>query len=219
MAAARGARDAGLMRRPAEMLRRWRQAHCWDEPPAARLERVLAVLESARAQVSSGWVQGGWWSVPHQGGEAVLSTGFAAIAGQIPGEVEGACLVGALVRGDALLRPDNAEPVVTAAIDTVYDALWAGPGEPVQGWLPVPSPQIRLARVQWLTRWNDAPERCREDVLAVLEGAIAATIQRLVSLPRTHEVAEPAERSELAGVPDAPDAPVAAETDPAMALR
>ena len=52
-----------------------RERHWWQrlrrflspqQPPhelqQAVLERMLALLESARAEVSAGWVQGGWWT-------------------------------------------------------------------------------------------------------------------------------------------------------------
>ena len=45
------------------------------------------------------------------------------------------------------------------------------------------SPQVRLAKVQWLTRWNDTPGRATEEVLEVLDRAIAGAVQNLAILP------------------------------------
>ena len=70
----------------------------------------------------------------------------------------------------------------------MYDALWASRGQasaPDPGGLPpVPSPEVRQARVRMLTRWNDQAERTQEEVLAVVDRAISATIMDLMSAPR-----------------------------------
>jgi hypothetical protein len=68
----------------------------------------------------------------------------------------------------------------------VYDALWASLGQPTLsgGLPPVPSPEVRQARVRTLTQWNDRAERTQEDVLAVVDRAISATIMDLMSAPR-----------------------------------
>ncbi len=47
----------------------------------------------------------------------------------------------------------------------------------------VSSPQVRLAKVQWLTRWNDAPGRTTEEVLDILDRALAGAVQNLAILP------------------------------------
>jgi hypothetical protein len=57
----------------------------------------------------------------------------------------------------------------------------AEPGEPIGVTCGISG--VRLGRVQSLTRWNDEPGRRCEDVVAVLDRAIAAPIQELVSLP------------------------------------
>jgi hypothetical protein len=48
----------------------------------------------------------------------------------------------------------------------------------------MPAPEVRLARVRMLTRWNDRAGRTQEEVLAVVDRAISATIMALVSAPR-----------------------------------
>jgi len=40
-----------------------------------------------------------------------------------------------------------------------------------------------VAKTQALTRWNDAPDRTSDEVLAVLDRAIAPIIQTLAALP------------------------------------
>ena len=119
-------------------------------PPSAelildQLNRQLAVLEGARAELEVGWVQGGWWSVTSADGNQRLVTGYAAAGGGSPDHVDGSCLVGALARAGS---PSD----VGRAVDAVYDALWASrdqPGAARDGGLPpVPAPEVRLARVR-----------------------------------------------------------------------
>ena len=59
-----------------------------------QLDRQLAVLEGARAELESGWVQGRWWEVT---------------AGGHPGHVDGACLVGALIRAGSGRNSENSK--------------------------------------------------------------------------------------------------------------
>ena len=142
----------------------------------AQLNGQLAVLEGARAELEAGWVQGGWWSVTSADGGQRLVTGDS---GGSPAHVDGSCLVGALARGG---------PHVGRAVDAVYDALWASRGQapqPGPGGLPaVPSPEVRQARVRMLIQWNDQAERTQEEVLAVVDRAISATIMDLMTAPR-----------------------------------
>ena len=147
----------------------------------AQLNGQLAVLEGARAELEAGWVQGGWWSVTSADGNQQLVTGYAAAGGGSPDHVDGSCLVGALARSGS---PSD----VGRAVDAVYDALWASrdqPGATREGGLPpVPAPEVRLARVRMLTHWNVRAERTQEEVLAVVDRAISATIMDLMSAPR-----------------------------------
>lgn len=143
----------------------------------AQLNGQLAVLEGARAELEAGWVQGAWWSVTSADGDRRPVTGDA---GGSPAHIDGACLVGALARGG---------PYAGRAVDAVYDALWASRGQaaarPAPDVLPpVPAPEVRLARVRMLTRWNDQAERTQEEVLAVVDRAISATIMDLMAAPR-----------------------------------
>jgi hypothetical protein len=187
-------RPAGSVasREPGEVARapaRWRRV--WRRlmpPPSAelvldQLNGQLAVLEGARAELEAGWVQGGWWSVTSADGSQQLVTGDS---GGSPAHVDGSCLVGALARGGG--------PYVGRAVDAVYDALWASRGQPVLAGLPpVPSPEVRLARVRTLTQWNDRAGRTREEVLAMVDRAISATIMDLMSAPRPPQPGQPAQ--------------------------
>src|ERR1700747_1738436 len=72
-------------------------------PPGAgvvldQLNRQLAVLEGARAELEVGWVQGGWWSVTSADGNQRLVSGFAAAGGGRPVPRGGGGLGGALAR-------------------------------------------------------------------------------------------------------------------------
>jgi hypothetical protein len=174
-----------VARAPAWWRRVWRRL---TPPPSAelvldQLNGQLAVLEGARAELEAGWVQGGWWSVTSADGSQRLVTGDS---GGSPAHVDGSCLVGALARGGG--------PYVGRAVDAVYDALWASRGQPaLAGLPPVPSPEVRLARMRTLTQWNDRAGRTREDVLAMVDRAISATIMDLMSAPRPPRPAQPAQ--------------------------
>lgn len=150
----------------------------------AVLERLLALLEAARENVSAGWVQEGWWATPAGSGQRILMTGLAAGA-SIPGNADAVCLVGALIRAG---RAQGADSEFGRAIDAVYDAVWESRGEPLTatGMLTVPAPHVRQARTQALTRWNDTQGRTSGEVLEVLDRAIARVIQTLAALPAPH---------------------------------
>jgi hypothetical protein len=173
--------EAGGDRRPRPWWRRWIRS--FPRQPAEefqheRLERLLALLEAAREELTAGWVQDGWWSVPRADGQQALVSGLAAgVSGPEP--VSAVCLVGALVRAAAGQGPDAGAGL---AITAVYDALWESRGQPPGRWA-VPSPQARLAQVQGLTRWNDAQGRTSEDVLAILDRAISRTMLSLAAIP------------------------------------
>jgi hypothetical protein len=166
----------------------WRRLHALGAPRQslleihhAVLERLLALLEAARADLSAGWVQDGWWATPAAGGQQILVTGLAAGASP-PHNADAACLVGALIRAGAAQGEDSE---AGRAIDAVYDALWESREQQATatGMLTVSSPQVRQAKTQVLTRWNDAQGRTSDEVLAILDRAIARVIQTLAALP------------------------------------
>jgi hypothetical protein len=185
-----------------------------DEYQRATLEQLLARLEAAREELTAGWVQDGWWSVPSGGGRQVLASGLAAGVSR-SGPVGAVCLVGALVRAGSRQRPGGQDPggqdpggrrprgpdeqssETSRAIDAVYDALWESRGQPAAhagpGLPPLPSPQVRLAQVQALTRWNDAEGRTGDEVLAVLDRAISHTMLSLAAMPAPGDGPAPAD--------------------------
>ena len=184
-AATRSARERSMWRRVWQRLM---------PPPGAQLvlgqlNRQLAVLEGTRAELAAGWVQGGWWATSPKDGSTRLATGYAAAVGH-PDQVDGSCLVGAIVRAGSALQaagPDAAGADIGRAVDAVYDALWASRGQPdarLPGRLaPVPPPDVRLARVRTLTQWNDQAGRSQAEVVAVVDRAISATVMDLMSVP------------------------------------
>ena len=165
----------------------------------ACLERLLALLEAARTELSAGWVQGGWWATRTPDGRQAVLTGLAAGAAA-GGPVSAACLVGALIRAGSGLGGDSE---AGRAIEAVYDALWESQGQPAatpgRGLLMVSSPQVRQARVQTLTRWNDAAGRTSDEVLAVVDRAIARVIQDLAAIPAPPRPGSPGRSCSPAG--------------------
>lgn len=162
-----------------------------NELRRASLEQLLVLLEAARGELEAGWVQGGWWLVHGDGGRRRLLTGFAAGA-SMSEPASAVCLVGALIRaGSGQSRDAGSQgsqgSQVGRAIGAVYDALWESRGQPAAGpgpgLLAVSSPQVRLAQVQTLTRWNDAIGRTRNEVLGILDRAIARTVLSLATVP------------------------------------
>ena len=140
----------------------WRRLPALVAPPPlevqhACLEQVRALLEAAHTELSAGWVQGGWWS--SDGGRHTVRNGLAAGA-SAGGPVSAACLVGALIRAGSGPGGDSE---TGRAIDAVYDALWESQGQPGHDARTRSAdgvfPPVRQARVQALTRWNDARGR------------------------------------------------------------
>jgi hypothetical protein len=135
-----------------------------EDARAARLRRlgeVCEILDGARAiLVDDGWVQNRWYG-----------TGSPR---------SGACLVGAVVRAARSHDETGAGP----ALDVVWDALQesrglTGPG--IAG--RAAPPQVRIARVRDLTRWNDRAERTRDDVVGLLDLATSRAIMAAMRAP------------------------------------
>jgi len=146
-----------------------------DSP--GRQERVLAVLAAVREQLVQGWVQEAWWVTRAPSGPQRTVRALGATSE--PGQVSGACLVGAVLNSTGSDRPQPAW-VAGPVVDALYDALWEARGGHAELTSRVSSPPVRLARVQTLTRWNDTPGRTREQVLEVVDRAICRTIMTLV---------------------------------------
>ncbi len=117
----------------------------------AELHHIRAMVGAASELIGSGWVRHGWYA--YQDGP------------QRP--VTGACLVGAIVHAGGGVPAARSQPV-QRALDLTWHALFVGEREPVR-WCP--GPQVRLAHLRDLTRWNDAPGRARPEVTALLHAA------------------------------------------------
>lgn len=143
-----------------------------------RLDRIRDALEQARVVLETqGWTSGAWFSVQQPSGEVRRVTTAEAFALRDPRrEVLGSCLVGTLVR--LADDPDTAPSVQDAwgCVDELYEAMHEQLGHvsfpPGRSY----SQAERRSRMQALTAWNDTPGRTREQVLDLVDRAIARTI-------------------------------------------
>ena len=169
--------------------RRRRTGRLVDPCPSApfRYDRpadVLAVLVHARAVVEAGWVQNRWvvdpiiQPAPSGAGASPTTTAEATPR---------ACLVGAIALAvrDRDARADltvTTGPALAAVWDAVQDdAAQNGAGGRVR---PAPGraapPEVKVARMRELARWNDRPGRTRDEVVAVLDRATARVVAATV---------------------------------------
>jgi hypothetical protein len=131
----------------------------------AELDAIQGLLADATDVVSSGWVQGAWFTVA-QGGRTRAITAYD-IGSAIDRPVSGACVVGAVVQaagGPAAVR----RQVVQRTLDVLWHALREDPQRPVR-WCP--GPHTRGLQVLELTFWNDAKGRSADDVAGLLRSA------------------------------------------------
>lgn len=148
-----------------------------DELWRLRMERVQAMLEQARTIVErDGFTASAWFTVAGPGGSRRVQMPEALRLRHPRAAVQSACLVGTLVR--LADDPDSAPSVADAwgCVDELFEALQERDGHASMppGW--VSPPAERRWRVQLLTAFNDAPGRTREDLLDVVDRAIARTI-------------------------------------------
>ncbi len=133
----------------------------------AELHSIKALLTSAVATVSSGWVQHGWFSVSDGQGRAhTVDAHHLHLLESRP--VSGGCLVGAVVHaagGPATVRSQ----LVQRTLDLLWHALHEDARRPVR-WCPAPS--VRMSHVRDITRWNDAPQRTAGQAVAALVSAV-----------------------------------------------
>ena len=186
----------------------WVQGGWWTVSSANGGRRLVGGLEvGLEAGPETGLKIG--YAAPAATAPAATAPAATAADGKT-GRVDGVCLVGALTRAAATGNGEGAG----RAVDAVYDALWAARGQPAtpatgpatpatgpatpatqpaapatQSVPPVPSPQVRLARVRTLTQWNDRPERTKAEVLTVVDHAISATILALATTPHPQAAA------------------------------
>ena len=128
----------------------------------AELHAIRVLLEQTEEVVSSGWVQGAWFTVASAGGQRAVTACDLSLA--MDRAITGACLVGAVVQaagGPVSVRSQ----LVQRTLDLTWHALREDPHRPVN-WCP--GPRIRMMQVLELTRWNDAPKRTQSDVVDLL---------------------------------------------------
>src|SRR3954453_16301296 len=139
-------------------------------PAASSAERTLAVLVGARALIERGWVQGGWYVLEAPDGRRRF-VGAGSLTRRSFGEIVQSCLVGTVVESARWHTSER------GAAGPAIDTLWHQLGELVGGPPPVdprtPIPVLRSRQVGDLTTWNDRRGRSREDVLRLLDAAIA----------------------------------------------
>lgn len=135
----------------------------------AELRTIRSLLEDAAEIVRGGWIQGAWFTVDLGGRTELVTAPEIDLTTNHP--VTGACLVGAVVQAGG--GPESVRsPPVQRALDLVWHSLREDSGERVR-WCP--GPPVRMMHVLDLTHWNDAPDRTRGDVLALLDTSVSAT--------------------------------------------
>jgi hypothetical protein len=149
-----------------------------DQDRQRRLDRVRDLLEQTRAAlVEHGWTGGGWFSVRGASG-SVRTVGTTEAYGLLdPGSpVAGACLVGAMLR--LVEDPDTAPSVgdAWACVDELHEAIHERMGHdsfpPGRRY----SHDQRRMHLRTVTAWNDESGRRLDDVLDVIDRAVARTI-------------------------------------------
>jgi hypothetical protein len=151
------------------------------------LHEIAILTERARAVIEGGWVQRGWYRYrdsvePSDQGERDQEQR----SHRIHREIEGACLVGAIVHAGGGRKAFTSQPV-QRALDLTWNTLYGVDGDSL-AWCPPPA--VRLSHARDLTRWNDRPSRTRAEVLDLLT-ATHAEAERLSELIRS-------QRNELA---------------------
>lgn len=148
------------------------------------LARTRDLLERTRTVVAQGgWCGGGSWFTIRQADGSVRAASLAeSFELRAPGApVAGACLVAIMIR--LAEDPDAVASVadVWRATDELVEALHERHGH--RGFPPGRSypMTLRRARLRVLTAWNDEPGRAADDVLDVIDRAIARTIQAAVA--------------------------------------
>jgi len=155
------ASDPGLRQRRRERRRLAEQ----DRRAAQRAERFLlrALLADARGLVRAGWVQHCWFVIEDEDGTP-RRIGAPNLHELGAHPVTGVCLVGAIVQAAGGISRAGTQPV-HRAIDLTWATLY---DEPLRRWASAP---VRLSYIHDLTRWNDAAQRCVDDVVGLLTAA------------------------------------------------
>jgi hypothetical protein len=157
---------------PPRRLRSGRLRDLLRRPPVVPLPvgdatAVHDLLMEARAVVQRGWVQDAWYVVRDRRGRP-RPIGPCHVGRLDHTEVSAACLVGAVLHAASLRGAAGERGTTGAALDQLWHALRtpAGAGAPAH------SPAERAGRARDLSRWNDAPGRRRDDVLALFDAAV-----------------------------------------------
>jgi hypothetical protein len=166
---------ATMYRQPAERRQWWarRPARCRHDRPS----EILAALQRARGIVQAGWVQNRWTTVAATPGSGVAGD---PVDGSANGAVR-ACVVAAVA-----MAVRARDPRADLAVDTgpalayVWDAVH-GDGRTRAAGRSAPH-EVRIARMRELARWNDRPERTRDDVVAALDQAAAQVVAHVVGM-------------------------------------
>jgi hypothetical protein len=136
-------------------------------------ERTLAILAGARSVISRGWLQGGWYVLESQDGRRRF-VGAGALTPRRYGSVVQACLVGAVVEAGRWYSPEQGAS--GPAIDALWRTLVDAEGERAVPERRTAAPAVRRVQVRDLTRWNDEPQRSRDDVLRLVDLAVARVL-------------------------------------------
>lgn len=155
----------GLFAGPAE------QPPSSGSPVSPRHQTALAVLVAARGVVRRGWVQHTWFVMDSPAGRRPVRQRF------FPGRVDHArvaeaCLIGAVLHAawQQSPRPEYAYPAIDALWHALFDVGTPPTADPVG---PLCPPLVRAARVRDLTTWNDRAYRTPDEVLQLLDRAVA----------------------------------------------
>jgi hypothetical protein len=158
-----------------------------EEDRHRRLDRTRDLLEQTRsALVRNGWISRAWFGVtdgavvrrltPLEASRLLRSISRAKSSRPDEPGMPAGCLVGTMLQ--LVENQDTASSLADAwsCVDELYEALHERMGHDP---LPVGrscSPDERRSHLRALTAWNDEPGRRLEDVLDLLDRAIARTI-------------------------------------------
>ncbi len=144
----------------------------------AQLARTRYALEQARfVLLRDGWTSGAWFSVATRTGEVRRVSTYESfgLLSAHAGVAHG-CLVGTLLR--MADDPDQAPTAhdVWHCVDELYEAMHESLGHTSQPAGRAYAHDERRARLRGLTAWNDERGRTREQVVDLVDRAIARTI-------------------------------------------
>jgi hypothetical protein len=148
-----------------------------DAERIRQLEGARDVLERARTLIAQGWVQDSFYVVRGRHGETRPVSPFGLLL-LTRSDVVGACLVGAIAHASGTVDRKDRRGQAAIAVDTLYRSLAEQTGSTTLA--DAVHPAVRAARVRELARWNDEPGRSRDDVLGLMDRAVAGTILQAV---------------------------------------